>query len=82
MEHIFEAKTEEEKQLVQIIKTNPDRNSRKKALKQLLVLNGLDKNNLYAIRSKEVYVRIPNKPPTWTRFWSATVIYDDCLLKR
>ena len=32
MEHIFEAKTEEEKQLVQIIKSNPDKNRRKKAL--------------------------------------------------
>ena len=82
MERIFEAKTAEEKQLVQIIKTNPDKKSRKKALQQLLVLNGLDKNDLYSIRSKEVYTRIPNKPPTWMKFWSATIVYDDCLINR
>ena len=82
MERIFEAKNEKEQELVQIIKTNSDKNSRKKALQQLLVLNGLDKNDLYSIRSKEVYVRIPNKPPTWMKFWSASIVYDDCLIKR
>ena len=82
MERIFEPQTEQEIELVKIIKTNPEKTTRKKALKQLLVLNGFDKNELYAIRSKEVYSRIPNKPPTWKRFYSATILYDDCKLKR
>ena len=82
MERIFEPKTEQEFELVEIIKTNSDKNARKKALQQLLILNGFDKNYLYAIRSKEVYSRIPNKPPTWKRFYSATVLYNDTMLKR
>lgn len=82
MERIFEPKTEQEKELVSLIKTSPIRATRRKALKQLLVLNGFTKNELYAIRSKEVYSRIPNKPPTWQRFYSATIMYDDCRLKR
>ena len=82
MERIFKPKTEQEVELVKIIKTNPEKTTRKKALNQLLVLNGFDKNELYAIRSKEVYQRIPNKPPTWKRFYSATIFYDDCKLKR
>lgn len=82
MERLFEAKTEKEQELVYIIKTNSDLKTRRKALKDLLVLNGFDKNELYAIRSKEVYTRIPNKPPTWMRFFSASIIYEDTLLKR
>lgn len=82
MERLFEAKTEKEQELVYIIKTNSDLKTRRKALKDLLVLNGFDKNELYAIRSKEVYIRIPNKPPTWMRFFSASIIYEDTLLKR
>jgi hypothetical protein len=82
MERIFEPKTEQEVELVKVIKTNPDKAARKKALQQLLVLNGFDKNDLYSIRSKEVYTRIPNKPPTWKRFYSATVLYNDIMLKR
>lgn len=82
MERIFEPKTEQEFELVKTIKTNPDKAARKKALQQLLILNGFDKNDLYAIRSTEVYSRIPNKPPTWKRFYSATVLYNDTMLKR
>ena len=82
MERLFEPKNEQESKLVEIIKTDQDRSKRKKALQQLLVLNGFDKNDLYSIRSKEVYARIPNKPPTWTRFCSASIIYDDTKLKR
>jgi len=82
MERLFEPKTERENELVQIIKTDQDKAKRKKALQQLLVLNGFDKNDLYSIRSKEVYTRIPNKPPTWTRFWSASIVYDDTKMKR
>ena len=82
MERIFEPKSEQEASLVKVIKTSPVKAIRKKALGQLLVLNGFDKNDLYAIRSKEVYQRIPNKPPTWQRFCSATIFYDDCKLKR
>lgn len=82
MERIFEPKTEQEFDLVKIIKTNSDKSARKKALQQLLILNGFDKNDLYAIRSKEVYSSIPNKPPTWKRFYSATVLYNDTMLKR
>jgi hypothetical protein len=82
MERLFEPKTEQENELVKIIKTDQDKAKRKKALQQLLVLNGFDKNDLYSIRSKEVYTRIPNKPPTWTRFWSASIVYDDTKMKR
>lgn len=82
MERIFEPKTQEEIELVQIIKTSQIKVDRKKALQKLLILNGCDKNDIYSIRSKEVYARIPNKPPTWTRFWSATIVYDDCKIKR
>jgi hypothetical protein len=82
MERIFEPKNDQENELVKIIKTNQDKRKRKKALQELLVLNGLDKNDYYTIRSKEVYARIPNRPPTWTRFWSASIVYDDCILKR
>lgn len=82
MERIFEPKTEKEIELVKIIKTNSNKAARKKALQQLLILNGIDKNDLYAIRSKEVYSRIPNKPATWKRFHSATVMYDDTILKK
>ncbi len=82
MERLFEPKTEQENELVKIIKTDQDKTKRKKALQQLLVLNGFDKNDLYSIRSKEVYARIPNKPPTWTRFWSASIVYDDTKLTR
>jgi hypothetical protein len=82
MERIFEPKSDKEKELVQIIKTNPDKAKRASAIKQLRLLNGIDKNDLYAIRAKDVYGRIPNKPPTWTRFYSASIFYDDCLLKR
>ena len=82
MERIFEPKTQQEIELVQIIKTSQIKADRKKALQKLLILNGFDKNDIYSIRSKEVYARIPNKPPTWTRFWSATIVYDDCKIKR
>ena len=82
MERLFEPKTEQENELVKIIKTDQNKAKRKKALQQLLVLNGFDKNDLYSIRSKEVYTRIPNKPPTWTRFWSASIVYDDTKMKR
>ena len=82
MERLFEPKNEQEFKLVEIIKTDQDKSKRKKALQQLLVLNGFDKNDLYSIRSKEVYARIPNKPPTWKRFWSASIVYDDTKLKR
>ena len=82
MERLFEPKNEQENELVKIIKTDQDKVKRKKALKELLVLNGLDKSDLYTIRSKEVYTRIPNKPPTWKRFWSASIVYDDTRLKR
>ena len=82
MERIFEPKTEQEVELVKVIKTSTAKAARKKALQQLLVLNGLDKNDVYSIRSKEVYARIPNKPPTWKRFYSATVLYNDTILKR
>ena len=82
MERLFEPKTEQETELVKIIKTNTDKAKRKKALQELLVLNGFDKNDLYGIRSKEIYTRIPNKPPTWQRFWSASIVYDDCKLRR
>ena len=82
MELLFEPKNQQETELVKIIKTNPDKAKRKKALQELLVLNGFDKNDLYAIRSIEVYTRIPNKPPTWRRFYSASIVYDVCRLKR
>ena len=82
MERIFEPKTEQEVELVKVIKTSHAKAARKKALQQLLVLNGLDKNDVYSIRSKEVYARIPNKPPTWKRFHSATILYNDTILKR
>jgi hypothetical protein len=82
MERLFEPKNEQESELVKIIKTDKDKTKRKKALQKLLVLNGFDKNDLYSIRSKEVYARIPNKPPTWKSFWSASIVYDDCKLKR
>lgn len=82
MERIFEPKTEQELSLVRVIKSNPDKSERKKALQQLLKINGFDKNELYAIRSKEIYQRIPNKPPTWQRFRSATLFYNDTMLKR
>lgn len=82
MERIFEPKTEQEAELVKIIKTNPNKVARKKALQQLLILNGFDKNNLYAIRSEEVYVRIPNKPSYFRRFHFATLVYNDTMLVR
>ena len=82
MERLFEPKTEQEAELVKIIKTNSDKDTRKKALKELLVLNGFDKKELYAIRSKETYDRIPNKPPTWMRFRMASIVYNDTMLKR
>ena len=82
MERLFEPRTEQEAALVEIIRTSPLKGARKKALMQLLVLCGFDKCELYAIRSKEVYQRIPNKPKTWQRFCSATIFYDDCRLKR
>lgn len=82
MERLFEPKNEQEKALVDIIKNNPEKATRKKALIELLKLNGFDKNELYAIRSKEVYQRIPNKPTTWKRFSHALIIYNDLLLKR
>ena len=82
MERLFEPKTEQEIELVKIIKTHFDKNTRKKALKELLVLNGFPKNELYAIRSREIYDRIPNKPPTWRRFRMATIVYNDTMIKR
>ena len=82
MERLFEPKTEQETELVKIIKTHSDKDTRKKALKELLVLNGFDKKELYAIRSKEIYDRIPNKPPTWQRFRMASIVYNDTMLKR
>lgn len=82
MERIFEPKNDEERYFVNIIKTNTDKVTRKKALINLLKLNGFEKNELFAIRSVEVYARIPNKPPTWRRFHHATVVYNTLLLKR
>lgn len=82
MERLFEPKTEQEAELVKIIKTHSDKDTRKKALKELLVLNGFDKKELYAIRSKETYDRIPNKPSTWMRFRMASIVYNDTMLKR
>lgn len=82
MERIFEAKTDREIELVKILKTSANKNSRKKALQELLKINGCDKNDLFAIRSKEVYARIEGKPKTWRRFFSATIVYDDRLIHR
>jgi hypothetical protein len=82
MERLFIPKNAQEVELVHIIKTNKDKAARRKALSQLLVLNGFDKNEVYAIRSIETYRRMPGKPATWQRFFSATVYYDDCRLKR
>lgn len=82
MEMIFEPNNEQEKQLVDIIKNNPEKATRKKALVELLKINGFDKNELYAIRSIEVYKRIPNKPPTWKTFSHAVIMYNNLLLKR
>lgn len=82
MERIFEPITEREDELVQIIKTNPFKEVRKNALKSLLVLNGCEIDDLYSIRSIEVYQHIPNKPITYRKFLRATVMYDDCKLKR
>lgn len=82
MERLFVPKNEDEKALVDIITKNTEKATRKKALIQLLKLNGFDKNELYAIRAKEVYQRIPNKPPTWKRFSHASIVYNDTLLKR
>lgn len=82
MERIFEPKNEQEKTLVDVIKTNHDKKTRKNALVELLKINGFDKNELFAIRSKEFYMRIPNKPSTWKRFSHAYILYNDILLKR
>lgn len=82
MERIFEPKTPQEIELVKTIKTSQIKTDRKKALQMLLVLNGFNKNELYAIRTKEVYSRIPNNPSTWMRFCSSTIVYNSCLLKR
>lgn len=82
MELLFQPKTEKEIELVEIIKTNKDKKIRKKALQELLVLNGLDKNDLYAIRSKEYYFKIANKSIGWNRFSHASIIYNNTLLNR
>jgi hypothetical protein len=82
MERLFEPKTEKEAELVKTIKNNRDRISRKKALQSLLILNGFEKSELYAIRSIEYYDGISNKPSAWKKFRSASVVYDDCRVTR
>lgn len=82
MERLFEAKTEAEAELVKVIKTSKIKAERQKALKKLLTINGLQKDDLYAIRSKELYVSIPGKPSYYKSFYSASVVYEDTLLKR
>jgi hypothetical protein len=82
MERIFEPKTNEEIELVNVIKTNPEKKERQKALKKLLVLNGFSKKELYAIRSIEYYDPIPNQPTYYKKFRMAIVMYNDTMLKR
>lgn len=83
MEAIFEPKNEKELELVRVIRFSNVLNERKKAIKQLRVICGLDpKDPLCGLRSIEYYDRIPNKPPTWKRFRIAMVVYDTCKLKR
>ena len=82
MERLFQAKTDAESALVLTITTHKDANTRKKALVALRVLNGVPANDLYAIRSKENYSRIPGKPIGWNRFNNASLFYDDCRIQR
>jgi hypothetical protein len=82
MELLFQPKTEKEIELVSIIKFNPDKKNRKKALEQLRVLNGLSKDDYLSIRSKEFYSKIANKPIGWNRFSHASIVYDNTMLKR
>jgi len=82
MKCIFQPKTEQEIKLVEIIKTNKLRSKRKKALQELLFINGFDKNDLTIIFSKENFVRIKNQPPSYSMFHSAIIFYDNSILKR
>ena len=82
MERLFEAKTDAESALVLTITTHKDQKVRKNALIALRVLNGIPANDLYTIRSKENYSRIPGKPIGWNRFNNASLFYDDCRIQR
>jgi len=82
MERLFTPKTAQETELVNTITRNSDRKLRLKALKQLRIINGVDANDLYTIRSKENYTNIKGKPAYFTKFNNASIVYDDCKLIR
>ena len=82
MYRLFEAKTEEEVALVSVISKSKDLKARRKALADLRVLCGLTKNDYLGIIAKEFYDQIPGKPRGWNRFRSASITYNDELIKR
>lgn len=88
MYQLFVPKTENENQLVKIIKTSKDLKQRKKALLELRFLCGIPKNDcdkmvgLVSIKTTEVYQKIKNKNWYCQQFSHATIYYEDTMIKR
>jgi uncharacterized protein YpmB len=76
MIRLFEPKNDQELELVNIARNNPDKNTRQKAIKSLRVLRGLDKNDPVSIWGKEVYTSIKGRSKFLKRFAHATIYCD------
>ena len=88
MYRLFVSKTDNEEQLVKIIKTSKDLKQRKKALLELRFLCGIPKDDcekmvgLVSIKTTEVYQKIKNKNWYCQQFSHATIYYEDTMIKR
>jgi DNA-directed RNA polymerase specialized sigma subunit len=88
MYRLFVAKTENEEQLVQIIKTSQDLKARRKALLELRFLCGVPKDEcgkmlgLVTIKTREVYQKIKNNNWYCQKFSHAIIEYEDTMIKR
>lgn len=88
MYRIFVPKTEQEQNLVNILQKSKVLKERRKALKELKLINGITKEmqkehiGTLSIVCHEVYQKMRNKPVGYKIFSHASVEYNDEILKR